>query len=996
MSPRASSILLGIVIRVLAVFTILVAVLIGIGLGLSLAATANIKNQENFVDFAPALPTKILDINGNLITEFSADEKRTLVSLNELPHYLIYAVLAREDPDFYNHKGFSVRGIARAVVGRLLRKDWGGGSTITQQIAGTLYTDRREMTLSRKIRELWWAFQMERRYTKNEILEIYLNQINMGPGVYGVEAASQYFFGHSARDVTLAEAAILAILPSSPSRYNPLNNPNDAMSRQRFVLDRMVSFGYTTQEEADASFNDYWANYDYTRASTSAYYDRDDAAPWFSEYVRRELDRMMYGTMDYYRDGYTVHTTLNLKHQNAAVKFMTEGLTRANAVYSESAGRSQGEGEKAWIPIVDLLSLCFDFDSIHSTSDAQTEQKALARYTKTINPVVDMAAMAFGIPELRPLTNMGFANLKTSTEQNVVEGALISIENDTGYITAIVGGSKYDESNQLIRAVQGNLQPGSSFKPLYYSAAIDSRKLTAASAIPDVPIVFHNDDGTPYIPLNFLGEWSGSVLLYEALARSMNVPSIRVLDTIGFDAAIDRAAALLGYTDPDEIQRRFPRVYPLGLGINTTSPLRMARAFSIFANQGREVTPMAIRSVEDRNGKIIMDPERDIRLEQRRKGNAIQVITPQNAYIMTSLLKKTVEMGTLANPSGWGSKFTFKDENGKNFKMPMAGKTGTPQNWSDAWTVGFSPYYTTAIWFGFDKPGNSLGVNLTGSTLAGPVWADYMREIHQGLPFRDFVRPSTGIVDATVCVKSGLLKTPYCNEGDVTLPFLEGTQPVLFCDYHDGSKASDATMGNIEMDSMFIDTSDVLKDLSMPVLRDPTLMREIQNEQRQSQNRQPSRQTPSSSRTSPGRNPSSSLSIPSNPFLDDLPPAPLTPSMVLPQNAPGNTAPAAPDNTTSVVPGNTTPAVPDNAVPDNTAPAVQNTIAPAVPGAVTPDAPNAITPAVPNNDTTSAAPNDPLNVTVNSGDFSVSPPQDAPQSEPDSGLEPPSYNPLLD
>ena len=938
MSSRSSSIIIGIGIRFLAVLIVILAVIIGIGLGLSLAETTNIKNQENFVEFAPALPTKIFDINGNLVTEFSADEKRALVSLNELPRHLIYAIIAREDPDFYNHKGFSVRGIARAVVGQLIGKDWGGGSTITQQIAGTLYTDRRERTISRKIRELWWAFQMERRYTKNEILEIYLNQINMGPGVYGVEAASQYFFGRSAREVTLAEAAILAILPSSPSRYNPLNFPNDAMNRQQFVLDKMIDLGYTTAEESDASFDEYWENYDYTRASTAAYYNRTDAAPWFSEYVRRDLDIRMYGTMDYYRDGYTVYTTLDLKHQEAAVRLMDEGIARANTDYAKSSGIRLEEAERAWLPVVELFSLYFDLDQIHSTSDAQNEQKAMARYTKILNPVLDLAVMAFGIPELKPLTAQGFADLKTTTERNVVEGALISIDNDSGYITAIVGGSKFDESNQLIRAVQGNLQPGSSFKPLYYSAAIDSRIFTPVTQISDVPIVFHNEDGTPYMPLNFLGEWSGSVLLYEALARSMNVASLRVLDAIGFDAAIDRASSLLGYSDQDDIRRRFPRVYPLGLGIISTSPLKMAQAFAEFANQGREITPIAIRYVEDRNGKVVLDIERDLRLEQRRRGNAIQIVSPQNAYIMTSLLKKTVEMGTLANPSGWGSKFTFKDENGKNFKMPMAGKTGTPQNWSDAWTIGYSPYYTTAIWFGFDKPGNSLGVTLTGSTLAGPIWANYMREIHQGLPFRDFIRPSTGLIDATVCAKSGLLKTPACNEGEVTFAFLEGTQPVLFCDYHGNSGRMETVIRHIELDSLYIDTNDILRDISMPVLRDPELMRELQAEQRRPQNSQSSRSSTSSRNTSPLRSPSSSLMF--NPLLDDLPPMP--PSVQSPETSP---------------------------VLDNIQEAVNIPVETSI-----------------QNFEEELAPQESINSTP---DASVIP-------EPDAGLEPPAFNPLLD
>jgi penicillin-binding protein 1A len=809
--------------HILGAFTIIIAVVMGIGLGFSLAETTNIKNRENFIeDFAPALPTKILDSNGTLITEFSADEKRELVPLSELPQHLINAVLAREDPDFYHHKGFSIRGIGRAVYGQLTGHNLGGGSTITQQVAGTLYTDRSERTIARKIRELWWAFQMERRYTKNEILEIYLNNMYMGPGTYGVEAASKYFFGHSAREITLAEAAVLAIQLASPAKYNPLDNPNTAMDRQRVVLDRMIEFGYTTREEAEASFNEYWANYDYTRASVAAYYNREDAAPWFSEYVRRELETMMYGNMDYYRDGYTVLTTLDLKHQEVAAKLMTQGLEKANREYRASGTNRLTRAEATYIPIVNLLSLYFDMEGVRSTSSAQHKQRTLNRYTKVVNPVVDLAALAFGIQDLKVITNASFEELKSSAEQNVVEGALIAIENETGYITALIGGSKYDESNQLIRAIQGHIMPGSSFKPMYYSAAIDSRKFTASSLIYDIPIVFHNEDGTPYIPLNFRGEWKGSVLLYYALAHSMNVPSLKILDGIGFDAAIDRAAALLDITDPELKRRTFPRVYPMGLGIISVAPIKMARGFAVFANQGRDVTPIAIRAVEDRNGRIVLDTEREVRQQQRQMKNGGQVISPQNAYVMTSILKKTVEMGTLANGSGWGSKFTFKDEQGNRYRIPAAGKTGTTQNWSDAWAVGYTPYYTTAIWFGFDKPGNSLGLSLTGATLAGPLWGDFMREIHQGLPMKDFVKPSSGIVEVTVCAKSGLLRTPGCTEGEVTLPFLEGTQPVQYCTIHGGKSGFSAPGVNMDPTPFEIgglDTDTLLKDLRMPVLR---------------------------------------------------------------------------------------------------------------------------------------------------------------------------------
>jgi penicillin-binding protein 1A len=806
-------------IRILAGIVILLVVIIGAGVGLALAETVNMKNQENFQEFSPALPTKILDIHGTLITEFSADEKRELVPLSSLPQHLINATLAREDPEFYKHRGFSVRGIARALYGQLTGRPLGGGSTITQQVAGTLYTDRSEYSLSRKIRELWYAIQMERRYTKNEILEIYLNYMYMGPGVYGVEASSKYFFNHSAKEITLAEAAVLVIQLSSPAKYNPLDNPNVAMERQRAVLDKMIELGYASREETDASFREYWDNYDYTRQSVAAYYNREDKAPWFSEYVRRELDEMMYGAMDYYRDGYTVLTSLDLTYQEMAEKYMAQGLEKANKTYNASRGNRFVYAERTFFPVINLLSVFFDMGGIYGSAAARNEARAMNRYTKTVNPLVDMAAVFFDLDDLKTLTDKGFADLRDQAEQNIVEGALICIENETGYITAIVGGSKYDAStNQLIRATQGRLMPGSSFKPLYYSAALDTRKFTPSTLIYDIPIVFHNEDGTPYIPLNFRGEWKGSVLFYDALAQSMNVPSLKVLDGIGFDEAINRAAALMGITDPDVIRRTFPRVYPMGLGIISVAPIQMAQAFAVFANQGREVIPIAIRAIEDRNGKIVIDNERVIRLAQQKKGANTQVISPQNAYVMTTLLKKTVEIGTLRSGSGYGSKFVFKDENGGTFRMPAAGKTGTTQNWSDAWTVGFTPYYTTAIWFGFDRPGNSLGIDLTGATLAGPVWGDFMRDIHQGLPKKDFIRPAAGVADVTVCARSGLIPTASCNEGTVTLSFLSGTQPNRYCDMHSADTLIAGVTGNRASSYVFSDGGAVPESDALPSL----------------------------------------------------------------------------------------------------------------------------------------------------------------------------------
>lgn len=781
--------------KVLAIIAAVVAVLVGIGVGTALAITRNTRATESFTDFQPSLPTKILDCKGRLITEFSSDEKREMVSIKELPQCLLDAVITREDQSFYQHHGFTVKSIFRAFWGVVTHQSLGGGSTITQQVAGTLYADRSDMTIKRKMVELWWALQIERRYTKQEILEIYLNRMYMGAGCYGVEAASRFYFGHPAKEDTLAESAILVIQFSSPAKYNPLTNPNNARARSKEVLEQMIKLGYCTRQEAEESFNDYWDNYDYTRVATSAFYARDDKAPWFSEYVRRQLEDMLYGSLDLYKDGFTVNTTLDLDMQAAADKYMLKSIASVNREFKAQSTVRLGEADSIYAPIVEMLGLNFNLEGLFSRA-TRAKSQVSSYYENKVNPTVDAMAMLFGLSDLKAMTNSSYKNTKAGLEKTTVEGALITIENDTGYIKAIVGGSKFDQSNQLIRATQSRLMPGSSFKPLYYSAAIDSRKFTEGTLIYDSPVVFYNEDGTPYIPLNYKGEWHGPLLLWSALAQSLNVPSLKVLDSIGFDAAISRAADLLDIHDPAEIRSTFPRYYPLGLGVIGVSPLKMARAFSVFANQGREVTPIAIRSVEDRNGKVILEPEKDLRTEQKKKGQGIQVISPQNAAVMVDMLQRVVWRGTLLGPTNGGNNLTYTDASGKKYTIPEAGKTGTTQNWADAWTVGFSPYMTTAIWFGFDRPGNSLGTNQSGAVIAGATFSSYMRDIHRGLPYRAFTRPQTGLVSINVCALSGLLPTASCPRTE-NLLYLEGTGPNRYCDMHGaGSQNQLDNLGN--------------------------------------------------------------------------------------------------------------------------------------------------------------------------------------------------------
>ena len=414
-----------------------------------------------------------------------------------------------------------------------------------------------------------------------------------------------------------------------------------------------------------------------------------------------------------------------------------------------------------------------------------------------MNPVLDVISMMTGTDKLKiEIVNKATTLAKQEAEKTTIEGTMICIEPSTGYIDALVGGSKFDQENQFIRAVQAKVQPGSTFKPLYYSAAIDSRKFTPTTQISDTPVVFHTADGKPYIPQNFRGEWEGNVSLYYALIHSMNVPSLKVLDGIGFDAAINRAVALLGISQEELPSRAFVPGYPIGLGVCSVRPVEMARAYAIFANGGKEVTPMAIRTVEDKNGNVILTPELDIRKEQTAKGDKIQVISEQTAFVMTKLLEQTVNGGgTLA---GQKDKFVYKTANGRSYKIPSAGKTGTTQNWADAWTCGFTPYYAAAFWFGFDKPGQSLGLNITGSTLAGYAWGDFMGTINEGLASKDWNKPLEGVVEATVCSKSGQILTEACGDHKTTQWFLEGTVPTEICSVHSNTTNSSIAIARLE------------------------------------------------------------------------------------------------------------------------------------------------------------------------------------------------------
>ena len=816
------------------------ALVMGAVLGLALARTADTVNTENFTEFTTALPTKLLDINGELITEFTSEERREIISLTEIPQHMKDALITREDRVFYEHNGFSVKAILRAVLGVFTGNSLGGGSTLTQQIAGTLYADRTQMTLARKLNELWWAIQMERRYSKNEIFELYLNRVYFGGGTYGVNAASKYYFGHDARSITPAESAILVIQLSNPAFYNPFEHPNRAMERQKDVLRAMVSEGYITQDEADDSYDKYWLDFDYSRTDVSAFFMRDDKAPWFSEYVRRELSEMIYGDADIYSSGFTVNTTGNLFHLQTAQLLMEKQIENANVSYKAQMASKRRGAFSMYVPFSELVTLMFNLGDL-KMSNRLVKSSASKEFNSNLNPIVDVASLMFGIDNLK----VGIINKANNLNQEkakatTIEGTMVNLENDTGYITALIGGSKFDQSNQFIRASQARVQPGSSFKPLYFSAALDSGKFTAATVILDAPYEFKGRDGSSYLPNNYGGAWRGNVLLWRALALSLNIPALKILEKIGFDDAIERSVALLGISEKELPSRAFIPGFPIGLGTVSVRPIEMARAYAIFANGGKAITPTAIRTVEDRKGNIILNIDRDVHNNLK---NPVQVISPQNAFLMTKIMESSKTIGTLrygsqnrssliernsGDPNG--SKFIYTDKSGNKFEMPIAGKTGTTQNWADAWAIGYSPYYTSAFWFGFDLPGNSMGMSGTGASLAGPPWGDFMRAIHRGLPYKDFPKVDEGVVKLNVCDETGLRPAgERCNV--VALWFLTDNVPTGICSVHgdgaeDPQKRAETRLEDAFFQSGysfddFIDDTDLQIDLDLDSILAP-------------------------------------------------------------------------------------------------------------------------------------------------------------------------------
>ncbi|MFW5861431.1 MAG: penicillin-binding protein 1A [Spirochaetota bacterium] len=717
--------------------------------------------------FTPRVTTKIYDKNGLMVSELFR-QKRDVVRFKSIPDDVIHAFIAIEDSEFYEHLGINPKGIVRAFFINIFSGSIKqGGSTITQQLSKVLLTSG-ERTIYRKIKEAFISIMMEMFYTKDEILGLYLNQIFLGHGTYGVESAALFYFNKHVKDLNLAESSLLAILPAAPNRFSPIKHPKRAMNRHKAVLARMVELGFVTIPQAEKAFLDFWPDYlDYINElppSMSTWSSRVDHAPWFTEYIRRKLVNH-FGAEKVYEDGLEVYTTLDLHKQRAAQQVLFDALARQSSVSRSLAFQKGDYISDRFSGIISLTSLLFDTPPYRSAGSRQNKkinnylQKSLIDELEILNHLAGLKPVGDALYKY----HQQFYNDKDLLN---VEGALVSINPGNGYIEALVGGSPFTSNNQLNRVLQSKRQPGSAIKPLLYASAMESGKFTPATAILDSPLVYLDSEGGDWIPENYEGEYYGLIRLRRALALSINVISIRIADTLGIDHIRKFMGKLLGMSE-QELQQRVSRDLSVALGSFEVSPLELSRAYAIIANGGKNVIPISIRYVKDRSGETVYNPEADIEkmLEKQKQDGSIQVINPSTAQVMISMLRSVIDSGTGKTAS---------------FGRPACGKTGTTNDWRDAWFIGFVPQLVTGIWMGYDGQGLSLGINQSGGSVVAPVWGKYMEKAMSETPVASF--PTyVKLESARVCANTGMLPSFSCNEV-IEEEFVPGTVPAEVCE----------------------------------------------------------------------------------------------------------------------------------------------------------------------------------------------------------------------
>lgn len=717
-------------------------------------------------DYQPSVVTTFYSEDDRKIAEFYK-QRRIVVKLSEMPKHLIQAFVATEDARFYEHEGIDLYSIMRAFfknleAGTIVQ----GGSTITQQVAKSFFLTP-ERSYTRKLKEAILAYRIDRHFTKDEILFLYLNQIYLGHGAYGVEAAAQNYFGKSAEKLTIGESAMLAGLPRAPSWYSPHRHFERARQRQIYVLNRMVSENFISNSEASEAMNT-----DVTIEKRPNWFQ--ETVPYYTEHVRRMV-KEQYGEKLLYTGGLRVYTAVDIEMQEQARKSVEKGL--------RDLGKRQGyRGPVRHISRKEIeafsrkLQEDIEDQALHEDLIVQgvvvdvddKKNKTTVRIGKNVGviPLENMRWARKPDPEVAPgvirvqrpgqvlrvgdvirvrLESWDGKNQQwnLSLEQTPrAQAALICMESDNAHVRAMVGGRKFSES-QFNRATQSRRQPGSAFKPVVYSAALD-KGYTPATVIADTSVVFTDDERDfTWKPDNYDNTFHGFTLLRDGLIHSRNVVTVKIMQDIGVDYVIDYARKL-------GIESQLDRNLSTALGSSGVSLLELVRAYGVFANQGIRQEPVFIRRIEDRNGNVIYEAP-----EEKES-----VIDKSTAYIITHLLEKVVTEGT-----GWRI---------KALKRPVAGKTGTTNNLYDAWFMGYTPRFVTGVWVGHDQE-KSLGKNETGSRAASPIWLDYMQEILEDRTERVFPVPDN-VVFAKIDAKTGLLPNED-SEKVIDMCFKQGTVP---------------------------------------------------------------------------------------------------------------------------------------------------------------------------------------------------------------------------
>lgn len=656
------------------------ACLLGVAAGAVIYFSRDLPPTERLEMIEPALKTRILARDSAVVKEFY-EENRVFLPLDKVPLQVRNAFLAVEDRHFYEHSGIDLRRLIYVAARNLFDlRGARGTSTITQQLSRDLFLTK-EQTFARKIKEVLLSFKIERTYSKDEILEMYINQIYFGEGTYGIEAASRKYFGRTVQELGPSQIALLAGLPKNPGGYNPFTNIERATRRMQIVLGEMEEFGIITKAELDTLRS---ASLEVVKKTSES----QDFAGYFCEHIRQVLEAK-YGSRAIYRDGFTVYTTLDASLQRAAEAALESHMLRL-------------ESEKRF---------------------AQTR----AQYER---------AAAGG----------------ERVKAEYLQAALAAIDPRSGHILALIGGRNFRET-QYNRALQAPRQPGSAFKPFLYVAALESG-YSPSDILIDTPFVVELPNGDVWKPRNYNRKFHGAVSLREALSRSLNIPSVKLIQAIGPPTVINVARRM-------GIKRRLQNVLSLALGTNEVSLLELTNAYGCLAAEGMRAEPMAILRIEDRHGNT---------LEEYREYHE-EVLGADVAYIITDMLTSVIDevQGTGAGARAYG------------LDVPVAGKTGTTDEYTDAWFIGYTPEIVVGVWTGFDER-KSMGSGMTGARVALPAWAETMKAFYPTNRGPAFTMPNN-IVEELICEESGLLGTAYCPKVRREI-FIGGSEPARQCDIH--------------------------------------------------------------------------------------------------------------------------------------------------------------------------------------------------------------------